>query len=253
VIITDLGEVGRRVAENVPAILAYLDVDLRIVFVNRHCHALLGYAQTELVGRSMAEMVDPSTLRYAQAHAAQLDDGTVAACDYVLRHKDGSKRLLQVRAMSDRDGNGRRRGFYACTFDAFHWRPEVEARWRLKRRRRPAEPAGTGRWEWDPIANRTSYSDGFCSLLGYAKGTLPRKFKLFTALHPDDAERVVDAIAAGIECGGFFVCKSRVRCADGTYTRLFMRVDAVMNAASGEVERICGVLTEDACREAGQK
>jgi len=111
-------DMGRRVAENAPTILAYLDRDLRILFVNRHCRSLLGYAPAELVGRALADVVDPGTMRYARGHAAKLEHSNRECCEYVLRHKQGSKAFLKVHAVADRDEHGRNVGFYACTSDS---------------------------------------------------------------------------------------------------------------------------------------
>jgi len=108
----------RRVADNAPTILAYLDRDLRILFVNRHCRSLLGYAPAELVGRALADVVDPGTRKYARGHAAKLEHSNRECCEYVLRHKQGSTAFLKVHAVADGDEHGRNIGFYACTSDS---------------------------------------------------------------------------------------------------------------------------------------
>src|SRR5207253_263260 len=111
-------EIGRRVADNAPTILAYLDRDLRILFVNRHCRALLGYAPADLIGRSLADIVDPGTMKYARGHAAKLEHSNRECREYVLHHKHGSKAFPRVHAVADRDEHGRNIGLFACTSDS---------------------------------------------------------------------------------------------------------------------------------------
>jgi PAS domain S-box-containing protein len=107
----------RVMLDNAPAGLVYLDVDLRVVFANRYCSRLLGYAPHEIVGRCLDHMFDAGTLRYARSHAQRLEKGEAPVLDYVLRHKDGSPRHLKVSAVRDDDSAGRRLGYLACTFD----------------------------------------------------------------------------------------------------------------------------------------
>jgi len=112
---------SRGAAGEAPAVLAYLDPDLRILFANPRCQALLGYEPSELIGRTLADVVDPGTLRYARAHAAALERGNQATCEYVLRHKDGTLRHFAVSAVADLDADGRNCGFYACTAERPSW------------------------------------------------------------------------------------------------------------------------------------
>src|SRR5437868_12203086 len=102
---------GCRVADNAPTILAYLDRDLRILFVNRHCRSLLGYSPAELIGRELADIFDPGTMKYARGHAARLEHSNRECCEYVLRHKHGPQAFLKVHAVADRDEHGRNVGF----------------------------------------------------------------------------------------------------------------------------------------------
>jgi PAS domain S-box-containing protein len=106
---------ARRVAEHAPALLVYLDADLRVRFVNRHLVVLLGRTPREIRGRSLADLLDPDTLRYALAHMAEVERGNLAPRDYVLRDKRGESKVVQVRAAPDRNSRGRRVGFFACT------------------------------------------------------------------------------------------------------------------------------------------
>src|SRR5438477_1653629 len=109
--------IAARVAENAPAMLVYLDADLRVRFANRHCYELLCRAPREILGRLLEEIVDPGTLKYALAHVADIERGNSSPRDYVLRHKDGAQCFIQLQAVPDRDASGRSIGYYACSAD----------------------------------------------------------------------------------------------------------------------------------------
>jgi PAS domain S-box-containing protein len=112
--VTGLAE---RVAQNAPALLVYLDVNLRILFASGYCRQLLGYEPGEIRGRPLVDFVDAGTLRYARSHVAELERGNTAPRKYVLRHKDGSPRYCQVHATVDRNVRGGSVGYFACTSD----------------------------------------------------------------------------------------------------------------------------------------
>lgn len=109
--------VAARVAEHAPSLLVYLDHTLTVRFVSRHARALLGRSPDALVGRALAELVDPGTLRYARLHAAELERGNLEPRDYVLLDGRGARRVLLVHAVADRDAQGRSVGYFASTCD----------------------------------------------------------------------------------------------------------------------------------------
>lgn len=106
-----------RVADKVPAILVYLESNLRILFASEHTMQMLGYTPGEILGRPLADFVDARTLRYAQAHVAAIERGDAVPREYVMRHKDGSRKYCQVHAVADRDASSGDRGYFACISD----------------------------------------------------------------------------------------------------------------------------------------
>src|SRR5947207_12973840 len=106
-----------RIAENAPAMLLYLDAELRVRFANRHCHERLCRAPREILGSLLADLVDPRTLKYALAHVAEVERGNTAPRDYVLHDRDGAQRFVQVHAVPDRDAGGRSIGYFTCSAD----------------------------------------------------------------------------------------------------------------------------------------
>lgn len=246
-------QIAERVAENAPAMLVYLDADLRVRFANRHCYELLGRAPREVLGRLLAELVDHRTLKYALAHVADIERGNHAPRDYVLRHKDGAQRFVQVQAVPDRDDQGRSVGYFACSADNSSARAARAALDSAEERLSLAlELSQAGMWDWDLAECNVRYSPEFISLLGYAAAGLPADFAFFAALHPDDVDAMHEAVADAIQVGSAFDREFRMRGADGEYRWLRASGRAVRDAETGAVSRFAGTVTDISARKAAE-
>ena len=234
---TRIKNMAGRVAEHTPALLVYLDADLRVRFANRHLFALLGHTPREIRGRLLAELLDPATLKYALKHKAEIERGNLEPRDYVLRDKRGERRFVQVRAALDRDAEGRGIGFFACTADNA---AEREARAALERLSFALSASEAGVWYWDLAADAVHYSPEFRALLGYGASGLPREYTFFAALHPDEVLPIFDAVATAIQEGAGFDREFRMRCADGSYRWLRGVGRALRDPDSGIVVRFAG-------------
>lgn len=105
----------RRVARKAAASLVYVDTRLRVRFANRCCHELLGHSADALHGCDLAELVDTVTMRFARLQVADAEKGAAAPREYALRHKDGTKRRVEMSAVADRDAAGRSIGYVLST------------------------------------------------------------------------------------------------------------------------------------------
>jgi len=246
-------DLAHRVAENAPAMLVYLDRELRVRFANRHCYELLGHAPREILGRLLAEMVDPGTLKYALSHVAELERGNLAPREYVLRDKDGGQRFLQVHAVADRDDAGRSIGYFACTTDNSAARRMQAALSTAEARLDVALSATrSGIWDWDLEGGSVFYSREFAALLGYAEGRLPQEFFFFAELHPEDREATLEAFADAIQAGGAVDREFRMRHADGSYRWLRGAGRAMRDPRTLAVTRFTGTARDIAARKAAQ-
>jgi PAS domain S-box-containing protein len=232
-----------RVAENAPAMLVYLDADLRVRFANQHCYELLGRAPREILGRLLAELLDERTLRYALRHVAEVERGNGAPRDYVLRDRGGARKYVQIRAVADRDAAGRSIGYFACSADD-------SARRAVEQRLRHAlAGAQAGMWEWDLGANEVHCSPEFSALLGYDAARVAADFSFFAALHPDDHAATCDALTAAIQDGVAFDREFRMLCADGGHRWLRAAGRALHDPDSGAATRFIGVARDICARK----
>lgn len=243
-------DVAGRVAERAAATLVYVDKDLRVRFANRHCHELLGHAPDALHGCDLAELVDTATLKFVPLHVADVEKGRAAPREYALRHKDGTKKFVQVSAVADRDPAGRSRGYVLSTSDNAGERGAgVELRAAQQRFSLALEAAEAGFWSWD-LANQTEqYSGAFQQLLGYGEGQFPAHFTFFGEIHPDDARATAEALAAAIRDGERFDREFRLRRAGGGWRWIRGIGQAFRDADAPAATRFQGVARDISARK----
>ena len=246
-------EIAHRVAENAPAMLVYLDSELRVRFANRHCYELLGHAPREILGRLLAELVDPGTLKYALAHVADLERGVAAPREYVLRDKEGARRFVQIHAVADRDAAGRSIGYFACTTDNSAAR-EMQAALTTAEARLDVALSATrsGIWDWDLDGGSVYYSREFAALLGYAESRLPQEFSFFAELHQEDRDATLEAFSDAIQAGGAIDREFRMRHADGSYRWLRGAGRAMRDPRTQVVTRFTGTARDISARKAAE-
>ncbi|MBB5884674.1 diguanylate cyclase domain-containing protein [Xanthomonas sp. F1] len=91
----------RTIADNAPALIAYLDRDLRYQFVNRPYAAWFALAPERIVGRSLHEVLDPQQLALLQPHLPTALQGVPAQFDAELCDAADSLRIMHFSLIPD--------------------------------------------------------------------------------------------------------------------------------------------------------
>ena len=103
---------------------------------------------------------------------------------------------------------------------------------------------GIGTWEWNIKTNNLLWSEQVPLLLGYLNSKLDTTYDNFlNAIHPDDKERVVDAINNSIEFGAEYNIDHRVIWPDGRIFWLNERGDIIRDN-NGEPVLMSGVVID---------
>jgi PAS domain S-box-containing protein len=101
-------ELYRRVVETLTDVIVLLDLEGTVVFTSHVIERVLGYGREELVGRRLADLVDPDDLeRLRPAHAETLETGRSPLSQARLRHRDGSWVSVEANATAVLDEHGR--------------------------------------------------------------------------------------------------------------------------------------------------
>ncbi|MBN8901594.1 MAG: diguanylate cyclase [Rhodospirillales bacterium] len=98
----------RLLADNATDMITLFDRDFQRTYVSPACKDVLGYTQTELLGRNPQEIVheDDLAIMEAQLHGPLRAGQATALSTFRTRHKDGTYRWLEVSGRRLPDGGG---------------------------------------------------------------------------------------------------------------------------------------------------
>jgi diguanylate cyclase (GGDEF)-like protein/PAS domain S-box-containing protein len=107
-----------------------------------------------------------------------------------------------------------------------------------------ASVSPAGLWDWDLAGDRQRYSTRFRELLGYAdEPEFNREFRFREHLHPEDRDRVLEAVREHLESRAVLEETFRLRCKDGAY-RWFAASGQAQWDGSGKAVRCGGAITD---------
>ena len=108
----------RLYTDNIPDAVAYLDRSRRILFANRHFAQQRGSTQSDIVGRTTAELMGPETAAWIAERTQKVyDHGEEATYERVTTGPDGGKQWLHVKAVPHFDPSGAVIGMYVVSHD----------------------------------------------------------------------------------------------------------------------------------------
>ena len=103
------------------------------------------------------------------------------------------------------------------------------------------DAAGIGSFDWDLVTGRLSWDERLLAIFGYDREGFDQTFEAFIGrCHPDDRERVGEALQAAIESGGEYDAEFRVVLPDGT-TRWVQGRGRALVDDRGTAVRLLGV------------
>nr|WP_165356606.1 PAS domain-containing protein [Sphingosinicella sp. BN140058] len=234
---------AQGVLENMAEGFVLLDRDFRIVDINPEGLRLEGRPRSDFIGKTHWEAwpgTEESALGtlYRQAMAERIPIVT----EHRYTWSDGRSAWVDMRAYPSGEG-------LALFFrDVSARRRTAELAREAAERVQLALDAGAiiGTFMWDIAADRIFADERFAATFGMdpeqCRAGMPLS-EAFDSIHPDDRERVAEAIAEALQRGGGYRCQYRVRQHDDVYRWIEAngRVDI---AADGTPLRFPGVLLD---------
>jgi len=99
--------------------------------------------------------------------------------------------------------------------------------------------ANIGTWDWNIRSGELIWSERIAPLFGYAEGKLAHNYENFlNAVHPDDLQRVSDAIQDCVKRGIGYNIEHRCLWPDGSMHWLLQRGDVVRDAAGEPLHKL---------------
>ncbi|HEY9145282.1 MAG TPA: PAS domain-containing protein, partial [Thiobacillus sp.] len=221
------------------AIVSITDAAGNILYANdRFCEAS-GYSRHELVGKNhrIAKSGMHPTELYADLWQT-ITRGLIWHGELCNRRKDGSLYWVETTIVPFLDDEGLPYQYISIRTDITRVK---EAEQRLARSQ---AYANIGTWDWHIETGDLYWSERIAPLFGHPEGTLETTYGNFlAAVHPDDRQKVADAVKACVEHGAEYNIEHRVVWPDGSVRWLLERGDVVRDVA-GIPLRMLGVVQD---------
>jgi PAS domain S-box-containing protein len=179
-------ELFRSIVEALPALVGYVDRDLRCKFVNRAYRSWTGRPPEELLGRLVPDVMDASSMAIAEPHFQRVLAGETVRYEIDVPFPDGTLRCLDI-AHLPHLVDGKTCGFVALVQDVTERRRTVDALRESEAQYRASfERVGAGRAEADYRSGRfLQVNRRLCEITGYSDEELLAR-TLSDITHRDD-------------------------------------------------------------------
>ncbi len=226
--------------------------DNRGVFFNKAWLAFTGRTAEQELGDGWVEGLHPDDRGPCLAQCTEAFDARRPfTMEFRLRRADGCYRWMFEMATPRFGPDGRCLGFIGSCLDITERRHAEDAlRESQERYALAVLGANDGIWDWNVLTGETYLSPRWKELLGYDEGDGPpdRADTFFSRLHPDDADRVQEALARHLADRSTYAIEHRLRTKGGEYRWFLSRGQALWNA-EGRPLRMAGALSDITARK----
>ncbi len=218
--------------------------DDEILDANPRLCKMMGYSREELLTMRIPDLQAPerrgragSVLKVETAHHGR------ATFEGLNLHRDGRRIPVEVSIGRVDTPEGER--YISIVRDITRRKQDEQALRENEERYALAQrAAGIGSWDWDIETGTLHWSEQIESMFGFAPGEFGRTYEAFLeSVHPDDRQRVMDAVNASVQQGAEYAIEHRLIWPDGT-PRWVSEIGDVIRDKTGRAIRMLGVVQD---------
>ena len=235
-----------HLALNHHAIVSMADMAGNIIYVNEGFCEISGYSRQELIGENHRLIKsDYHSPEFFKEMWRTIANGNVWHGEVCNRTKKGEYYWVESTIVPFLDEKGNPYQYVSIRTNITRLKQlELEAQGTAERLRRSQVFANIGTWDWNIETGDLYWSERIAPLFGYAVGQLETSYDNFmNAVHPDDRERVSNAVNDCVEKDIPYEIEHRVVWPDGTVRWLFER-GAVVRDKDGAPLQMLGVVQD---------
>jgi PAS domain S-box-containing protein len=210
-------------ANAVPALLAYVDSNVRYVWVNEGYLRWFGRTREAIIGRHASEVLDAAAWVNVRPYVERALAGEEVAFDNRLVFEDRPGRDVRVSYVPHRDGGGQVRGFVVLVSDITEMKAVETALRRSERMLEQSQAAAqVGSWEvtFDEglreVPGSSLWSSETYRILGYPTSSPASLARFYEGVHPADRDALHARALPGLERTEPLETEYRIVRPDGT-------------------------------------
>src|SRR5690606_2700681 len=239
-IVLRLGEV----ADDIPALISYVDAGLRYRYVNRTYSEWFQVDKADVFGKHLKEVLGDSAYSSILPELSRALAGETLTFEKVVPYRSGGPRNVLVTYIPDRKGTTVQ-GFFAIVLDLTERKPVDSSLLENFIIQAMALSSGKlGVFECDLATDTVWWSSEQEEIFGLEPGTFGgTEAAFYSHIVEDDRERVWDEVNTAIREHRPYEIQSRIRRRDGQLRWLKARPEAVYSTA-GDPGRLYGTSTD---------
>jgi PAS domain S-box-containing protein len=239
----------RLITDSLPALISYVDRDLRYQFSNSAYGEWFDVKPEAMLGKTIPELLDKTLFESRRPFIERALRGERLQFDADTPHKSLGVRHTEMTYVPDIRG-GEIRGFYVLVHDITDRARTEEAHREGERRLRLALSATRmGIWERDFRTDTLHFSPEAFEVLGMPwREVPPRPDDLWSMVHPGDAQNLRDSLADLLRDGSGFARDLRVIRPDGA-VRWARSHGILLRDERGQPARMIGTIQDVTARK----
>ncbi len=249
-------DLNNAVLDTVGALVVVLDHDGHILNFNLACQQITGYTKQDAFGRKVWDFLlapeERSSVRNVFSGLTAGQFPNFHENDWVAR--DGTRHRIAWSNTVLTDATGVITHVIATGIEISRLVQAEAALIRSEERLRLSQQyANIGAWDWDITSGALYWSEKIGHLFGYGEAVPESTYGNFLrAIHPDDRQRVMDAVNACVERDVPYDVEHRVVWPDGSVHWLLERGDVTRNT-DGRPVRMLGIVQDITDRKQAAK
>jgi len=236
----------RVIANNVPALVSYVDADGYYQFVNRKYEEWFDLTASEIIGKHCCKILGVDTFRLIKKRMDKALSGKEVTFEEELPYKNIGKRWVIANYMPDKDRDGNVKGFFALVTDITdHKKAEKALKISKERYELSTNAAKVGVWDWNIKTNEFYIDPIVKEILGYKDHEIPNDIEVWSSyIYPDDKKPVMAAAQACLD-GKIpkYVYEHRMMHKDGSIRWIFTQGNVIRDS-DGNAIRLIGTDTD---------